>query len=775
MKLLLVGLIFLIFFTTIGKTFAIENNYDIEYNILPQKIHENDIVMLELFTSVNGQVQLEKIHDLKVESHDKSIIDVVDMKQTHDYKTIIKLDAKKEGETVLYVYGEGAQLLQIPITVYGNNLPKNISLDIFPDTLDIKENNQGVLSLLLTDENGAAIRADKDYLVKLNTSKSGIISLENSNVIISKGDFGSKQIFTGIKDGIVTITAKTDELESSKLLTVEEEPKRTIEIAIVPEIITSSKSSNTHLIAQLFSNGKLIEADEDITVHYQISTNSEAVNTSLEEDALTRIGYFQIKKGETTGETTFSIQKGVVNSFTLTATTQDPLIVVEKTFQTLDSESYDDEEVKFYPLSVLANGNNQLIGVIYLEDANGKPVIANRDIIIPFSVSDKSIKIEPSILKKGTDSSLVFGNMGNFVPSDTDIAPQIQNFKPISLDIQGFSKDAVTLKTHLHANTVLNGEEQWMIVYMESSDGKLFKTSQIQQIDISESKIFKIDKSKMEIFPYFVLIPITAIDSGDESITLSVGEFEATVSLSSTSSNPDSLKIDHSEKLFSGVKDTFTIQILNSNGLPINANKDTEVKIFSSDPSIINFPNNIIIPQGISFVKLDITPKTTGNIDVSLVSEGLPLVTDEIKVEEATPTIKITSEDLINEGDSFIVSIQATQNGAPLQNAGIKWTLEGGISTISDEKTGPTGEAIASVIATSKDKVKIIASIGEGPIQSAFASKIVKVNATSQDIIDESKLQKSFTKPDMGGFDPVIILVPALIGGIVIYMKKKKK
>ena len=127
------------------KTFAIENEYELEYNILPEKIHENDIVTLEVYNTINGQVLLDKISDLKVESLDKSTIVILDMKEIHDYKTIVKLKAKSEGNAILYVFTEGSQSLEIPITVYGNNTPKQISLDIFPDILDVKENNQGCL------------------------------------------------------------------------------------------------------------------------------------------------------------------------------------------------------------------------------------------------------------------------------------------------------------------------------------------------------------------------------------------------------------------------------------------------------------------------------------------------------------------------------------------------------------------------------------------------------------------------------------------------------
>ncbi len=758
------------------KTFAIENEHELEYNILPKKIHENDVVLLEVYNTVRGQILLDKIRDLKVESLDKSIIEVIDLEETHDYKTLVKLKAKNEGEAILYIFAEGSQSLEFLVTVYGNNLPKYISLDIFPNILDVKENNQGILSVLLTNEQGISTRADKDYLIKLSTSKSGIVSLSNSNIIISKGDFGAKQTFTVIKSGIVSITAKTDDLESSELLIVEEKPERTIEISIIPKNISSSHTSNGHLIAQLFSGDKLTKAIEDVTVYYKISSrNSTVVNTSLEDNAINPTGYFQIKKGQTGGHIQFSIQKGVADSYTITATSKDPLIIKEKTFDTIDVELYGDNEIKFSPLSVLADGNRQLLGIIYLEDENGHPVIANRNIVVPFIASDESVSVETSIIKNGFESALVYGNMGYFVPSDTNIAPQTQNSELVELDVHGFDIESVSMKTHLSTDTILNGEQHWIIVYMESSDGNLFKIPENQQIKISDSKIFQIDKDKIETYPYFVLIPITAMDTGFEDLVLSNGEFETNVFLSSVSSKPDSLDLGYSDKLFKGIKDSFVIQILNSQGLPVEINEDIEVKIFSSDPGVIDFPKNVIISQKSSFVKLEIIPTTSGTTEISLVSEGLPIITEEIIVEETTPTIQITSNDIVNEGESFIVSILAKQNGVPLQNVVVTWKFEGGISTIAEEKTGPTGEAVASIITTSDDSVKILVSINNGPIQSAFASKIVRVNATTLEIFDESESQNSFKKPDMGGFDPVLILVPALIGGMILYMKKKKK
>lgn len=759
--------------TILGTSYAAENEYDLDYNLLPKKIHENDIVTLEVYNSNNGQVSLEKIGNLKIESLDTSIIDVIDFEKIHPYKILVKLKAYGEGDAILYVFNEGSTSLEIPIKVYGNNVPKKISLDLFPDAFEIGENNQGILSVLLTDDSGIPTRADKDYLVKLSTSKPGILKFSESTTIISKGEFETKQTFSVSKEGTITVTAKSDDLESSELLTVDNSAEKDIEIFVIPEDISSSNTSSGHLIAQLFSGGKLVQATEDITVHFEIesSTDSETTNTSSDVNSINPKGYFQIKKGQSYGHELFSIQKGETDSYTITATSQDPLVIVEETFDTIDVELYGNKEIKFEPLSVLSDGSRQLIGILYLEDENGHPVTADRDIVVPFTSSDKSISIENSVIKKGFESSLVYGNMGYFVPTDTDIAPNVPNSEVVTLDVDGYTEDSVSLKTHVSTDHFLKGEQHWIAVYMESSDG-LFQIPKDQQIEISNSDVFIVDKENIISYPYFTIIPITAVDSGDEDLVINIDKFETTLSLSSISSKPTSIVLDYSERLFTGVKDTFVLQILDSQSLPVKINDDVAVKIFSSNPSIIDFPKNVTISKKSSFSLLDITPKSSGIVDVSFVSEGLPILTEEIVVEEITPTIEITSADMIEAGDSFLVSILAKQNGIPLQNAPVNWELEGGITTIGDEKTGPTGEAMLSIISTSDDSVKIMASI-DGPIQSAFASKIVKINATTINNLDES--DDSFKKPEVGGFDPILIIVPAIIVGMILYMKKKSK
>jgi len=768
-----VALVVLVFLVNIDNSFAAEN--EIEYKILPEKIHQSDMVFLELYNSKNGQTVLEKIQDLNIESSDSSIIEVINFEKTHEYKTLVKLRAISEGSAELYIFAEGTLSLEIPITINGNNLPQSISLDIFPDTFELDKNNEGVLSILLMDESGMVTKADKDYLIKITTSKPGIISLSDSTVIISKGEYGFKQDFSITNEGDITMTIKTVDFEDSGLVTVNESAKREISVSIFPDEVSSTKSSVGHLIVQLTSDGKLVKATKDMTVFYEIEsdTSAEVVNSSEKSNALNPKGFFQIKKGQTYGHETFSIQKGATDKYTIIVTSQDPLTIVEKTFETLDVEFYGDEIINFEILPILADGNRQLVGVIYLKDENGHPVTANRDIVVTFTTPDKSISVEPSIIKEGFESAIVYGNMGFYIPTNKEIAPNIENFNVLDLVIDGVEENSITLSTHIPTDHFLKGEKHWVIIYMEAG-GDLFKIPDNQHFIFSDSEIFKVDKEGIQKYQNFIVVPITAIDAGDEDLVISSDKFETSISLSSTISKPDSLEMKYSDTLFNGIRDMFTIQILDAQKLPIKMNEDLEIKIFSSDPSIINFPKSLTISQKSSFISLDITPKNSGEVEISLVSEGLPIITEELTVGDLTPSLQITSADIIDQGESFLVSILALQNGIPLKNVKIIWELDGGFSTMIEEKTGPTGEAIASIISTSDSSVQISATIDNGPFQSAHASKIIRINASSIEIPIVEKADKSFKKPSIEGIDPIMFIIPALIGGVVIYMKKKK-
>ena len=92
----------------------------------------------------------------------------------------------------------------------------------------------------------------------------------------------------------------------------------------------------------------------------------------------------------------------------------------------------------------------------------------------------------------------------------------------------------------------------------------------------------------------------------------------------------------------------------------------------------------------------------------------------------------------------------------------VKWQVEGGILQMADKKTGSTGEAVASIMSTSDKQIKIHASVSGSYYSPSEISNTVRVNATSE-FLAFAEEETEFTKLEIGGIDPVIIIVPIMI------------
>jgi len=746
---------------------------EIKYQIQPEKIHEGDTVTLEVYLAKNNQVLLSKIPEIEIETLDSGIIQINSDEKKHKYKKIIKLDAIKDGETSIYLHIEGKGSLEVPIEIFGDiKEAQKLTMDVFPDNLHLDANNEGVLFLTLTDSNGTPTKAKNDRLVKLSTSKPEIVSLSQTDVIIPMGESNIKILLEGVKEGETTITAKTGDFRTSSTVSVLDDSEETIEIFVIPEQINSFQTANGHIIAQYYKEGELSPAPKDIVVHYKIKSENEAVNSSTNLNEINPVGYFQISKGSAWGHTKFSIQEGVTNSYDMTVTTQDPLSVTEIPFETISTELFDDGEIKFSSIPVLADGKKQLAGVLYLEDKNQHPVIANKDITIPFATSENTAQIENAIIKKGEHSTLVFGKIESFSTESISITPLTEKPTIEQLEVYGKEKDETVFTEFTPISDLIDGNTFWTVIYLESSSGEIIPFPQ-SNIVISDENNVKVNIENIEKYPYFVLVPLEATESDIGSISLSILNFDLVIPVEGISTKPDQIVLNHPDELFVGMSDTFTIQALSDKGSPTNLQESIDLKVFSSDPSILTLPKDLKIVENSNFVIFDVIPVGKGEVDISVISEGFPIVTENILISEVKPEIKITSHDIVNQDDSLIVSVLATQNGFPLKNSKVEWNVEGGFSTALEEKTSPSGEAIASLIPTSDEKIKVDIVVTNDMGITAKDSKSIKVNATQQ--IEEEVKEETVEKPTILGIDPVLIMIPAIVGTAVVYMKKKSK
>ena len=439
----------------------------------------------------------------------------------------------------------------------------------------------------------------------------------------------------------------------------------------------------------------------------------------------------------------------------------------------LSSPSNDgDRFVQFKPVPIFATGNKELLGILTLEDENDFPIVANKNLEIKLDSSDKDfLTIDDVFLPVGEGSALVFGMVGNSIPDgvnvdEFEINPVVEveseSISPSQVEVFGTEDSSLELIAEPLIPKILDGTEFPIIVYF-THDSQLAKFPKNSNLFVSPSEIFDVETKQVFSGDDLVMLNTKAIDQGSDTLQFTVNDFDdASLTIESLSLKPANIVIDHSETIFTGRNDVFSVQLLNSEGLPVFATEDIDITFVVNDESLIQIPHTLTIKKGEYYSIFDAGPKISGITKISALSEGLPLSTTDINISSLAPNLLLEAPEIIENGDVFTVKVAAKQDTEPLTGLGVQWEVDGGILQLSDSKTGTTGEAIASIISTSGNAVNIKASVSGSYYPLSTVTKTVRVNSTSE-FLAFAEEEPKFIKPEIGGIDPVIIIVPVVI------------
>ena len=153
----------------------------------------------------------------------------------------------------------------------------------------------------------------------------------------------------------------------------------------------------------------------------------------------------------------------------------------------------------------------------------------------------------------------------------------------------------------------------------------------------------------------------------------------------------------------------------------------------------------------------------------------IPPVTSKIKIVSLAPEATITGPEIIEKDSAFDVIVTVSYNTQPLVGSNVDWIVDGAIVQISDSKTNTEGKATISMIGVSEKMVSIEASISNSIFSPTKVTKNVKVNSTNSEFLafGEEGQEQEFQQFEIFGIDPVIILVPAILGISGFVMRKK--
>jgi hypothetical protein len=224
----------------------------------------------------------------------------------------------------------------------------------------------------------------------------------------------------------------------------------------------------------------------------------------------------------------------------------------------------------------------------------------------------------------------------------------------------------------------------------------------------------------------------------------------------------------------SGINNTFSIELLNDQQMPLYVDHDITVNLVSSDPKVVDLPANVQIPKGSYFTTFVVQAKNEGQSEIAVLGDEVPLSKFDVNISSLVPEVSIQSPDFGATHAPLNVNVVAMYHKVPLRDLHVEWTVDGGNIQQMDKVTDSNGIAKISVISNDAGTLHISASVSGGLYQTATASKDITINAplsanTSSQLL-QGATQSTFT---IFGINPFMIVIP-IAGGIGFIIFKKK-
>lgn len=765
--------VFMVLFITTGLAYAEE--FDVR--LLPSKMVEKSEGIMHVFVAEGEEIIPKKITDLTITSLDSSILHIEKIKDTNSFITEVTVKAGKPGTTTLYLAAPGYTSKEIPVTIHGNkNSAATLLIKVTPDTFTTSSPNEGYVAVELADEDGSPVIAKQDITVSLSTANKEIVELSSSNLIIKKGEYYAYTKFHTKKSGEAVLYATSNGIETqSTTITVKEDTDLTVKMYVYPKTVTIHDVAKGFIIAQLQdSSGKPVLAQKDITVYYKAieSDYSEATNYS-DNYKQKNSGYFTIQKGSYWGYTQYSLPKGIEDTYDVSISTEDPLVIETEEIEAMDLEMMDDKLIKFETFPILTTGRTELIGVLYLEDESENPVVAKKNISIKIDSSDAaSLVINDVRLSRGDQIALVYGKTSHSAPSDLQLRPVVAEGEMTDVTVFGPDKDSVELVAEPLIADVLSGTTFPIVFYLKDGD-EVTSFPEDRNVFMSPNEYVELAPTFIPQKSALVISDAKSLKKGTADISFEVGDFKSSSSIESVSSEPAQLSFDHAKSIFVGANDIFVVQLLNSDGSPTYATDNVDVNLVVKEKGLVDIPTKITIEKGNYFALFDAAPRMGGETDVSLLSKELPLLSEQITITSLTPVLAISGPDSVNASDTFLVTVSAKAGDKILSGMNVDWKVEDGIIQIADPQTGTTGEAVASIIPHGQT-ARITATVSGQWYSAATITKTVPIHSDSGVVfVQEENSEPEYQAPEIFGIDPVLIIVPGAIGAVGFMLKKK--
>ena len=748
---------------------------------MPEKLVEGTDGILQVYGLQKNIPISTNINDLIVTSSDQNIVQISELNTNVETSiTSVKLQAINSGSADIAIAAPGFISEEFPITVYEiKQGEQQLLVKTVPDTFTINGPTKGYFSVELADIDSNPTLAKQDTLISISTSNSEIVTILQNEIIINEGGYFALGEFQINKVGEVTIYAENLNTDSgSSKITVlranedtengnnsEDFEDYTIQLYVLPEKISNFATSSTFAIVQLQGpDGTPITATDSIPISLKID-HAKPIFNDKRTNEISTVDSLVIPSGSSTGYAKLSVKAGVEETYSVSISAEDYHVSDPVKFQTVLTPDVNEPLSKLETIPLIASGSEQLIGVLYPADTNGVSLINLEALKTEINSSDReALEIADDRMEAGSGAKLIYGKVGQTVVDRLIVSVIGEETEKIFPIVFGPEKTELNLVAESMISKVMPRTEFPMTVYLTDENAASWYFPDTSNAVMGPNEFVKTTVQTISEGQSIILLNSQSIKEGTTTLNFEANEFTTTLNFGTGVSKPAKIELAYPDHLLSGMKNTLSLQILDSVGNPIFANKDIEFRIASND-NTIELPQTVTIKKGTYNAFFEIIPLKTVGTEISILASDFPLSKFNLNTVETTPSLFISTVNSIAAGEPFDLVLDVKVLDVPISNVEVDWDIQGAKIQESSKITDDNGKIKLSLIAEDTEVVSVRATTSEyGQIT---ASKEIKITIPGESIpVVEN--EGNFVENNL-----VLILVPGVAIGSSILIRKR--
>src|SRR2546428_1196293 len=757
-----------------------QSDSEIGVRLVPNKIMENTDGILQVYSNSDDIVKIDK---LIATSSDSSIIQILGTEtEKGGFVTDVAIKAVGAGDATIAIAAPGFHSMEYKVTVYKNTVTAaNLLIKTTPTTFSSNGPKLGYVTVELANGDGFPTYANADIPITITSSDSGVASITTNQITIVKGSYFAVGQFETKQEGTAQISAASPSMQSvSTPVTVQtQDSPQTIQAYVYPQTLSASSAANGYLVVQLNdSPGNPAKAKEDVAIQVQITNSSgvESINTSGQTTVIQANGPLIVKKDSYWAAIPISVNAGLSGTYSV-STSAKGFMVSAPTQITVSATNalFDDKSARVDILPILATGQREIIGVLHLQDSSGNPILAKENMVVHVDSADqKALSVDNVKLDHGSQAALVFATVGTVAKSVT-LNVVTDSPQPISLTISSAAASTFSLVAEPLVPKVLTHTDFPLAEYMTKSGALNVFASDVTPL-ISPKELIQTEQVTIPKYQSIALVKSSLLKEGTGTISITTQDYSTSIPIDGFSAKPQALEMDYPQKILANMEDTFSIELLDGQQLPFTTLGDMEVKIVSSDPSVIVTPDTVTVKGGTYYSTFVVQPKSAGTTELSVLDNELPLAKYTVSVVSLSPAIGIVSNDYTNPNASLEATATVHYHDKPLSGVSVEWNVNGAQIQSKETITDENGNAKISLIAQDPTKITIQVTAQGGIYGIASASKDVNVNQPLVSSSGGTSAAQSGSGSQLSvlGINPLFIIIPVAAGAGGFFFLKKK-